>query len=350
VAQRSYHRPDPLFSSAGATLTETIEHVKELEGTFMADERLAAAAERVGTFKLGLAFKQAPFVYGTQGSGSAVVRGLKAFAARTRQPKPGEPASGAAIRRVVDRELNLFDAGRRTLVYLAENYQMMDLYYGQAGTNLHLRRNPVIAEFMHYAMGFDNTHLGFSMNVSGREAYMQSFKTSNEGWKSNSPGPERYNGLTATKEMSRIIRWGIFRYGGKIVFEGRDIYYSQVFDPGAPRVSDTDLEARHLFSSFMPGQSTAKFGRGSVTFHWSNRETVPTRLHFITNWSWADGETHLIANMLGYSSKRVFLPIWNNFAPWPAALGGYQPEDIVTTLANEMAADAAAHHPQIEKS
>ena len=113
----------------------------------MADERLEAAAERVGTFKLALAFKQKPFVYGTQGSGSAVVRGLKALAARHRKPKPGEPPAGAAIRRVVEHELNLFDAGRRTIVYLSQDYQMMDLYYGQAGTNLHERRNPVIAAF-----------------------------------------------------------------------------------------------------------------------------------------------------------------------------------------------------------
>jgi hypothetical protein len=298
----------------------------------MADERLIQALQKAGEWKVASAFKQSTFIYGTQGSGSVIVRGLKAWVGRARTNMAATAAADptgakqAQLKRIVERELNLFDPGRRAGAYLAGGHQMMDLYYGQKGTTLHLKRIPAIAEFVHYAMGFNGE---FSMKQSGRDAYMETFKTSIEGWDNATPAKAMYNGLTATKEMSRIIRWGIQRFGGTLIFEGREVYYSQVFDPAVARIGDTDLEARDLFQYFMPGASSARFGKGTLIFYWGGRETVPTKLHFITNWTWAGGQTHLFANMSTFYAKgKTFLAIWENFDRFPRALAGATEEDI----------------------
>ena len=78
------------------------------------DQKIIDAANKVGEY-LGLAFKKSVFVYGTQGNGSKIVKGLKAWAGRTRTTTPQQ----ARIERVIERDLNLFDPGRRTEVYLA---------------------------------------------------------------------------------------------------------------------------------------------------------------------------------------------------------------------------------------
>src|SRR5215468_4729080 len=50
----------------------------------MSDKRLLDAVQKTGEWKVISAFKQSTFIYGTKGSGSAVVRVLKAWAARPR--------------------------------------------------------------------------------------------------------------------------------------------------------------------------------------------------------------------------------------------------------------------------
>src|SRR5262245_33706954 len=129
------------------------------------DQELLKCANRVGEWKIAAAFKQNPFVYGTQGRGSEVVRALKNWAHRPRRTaqqlrdagyknvKDDSPEQ-EGVRTSILRELNLFDPGVRIAVYLSGNYQMMDMYYGQAGNNLHTKRNPAIGEFVHYAMGY----------------------------------------------------------------------------------------------------------------------------------------------------------------------------------------------------
>lgn len=255
------------------------------------------AVKRVGEFQLRNAFKNSTFVYGTQGNGSTIVKGLRSWGKKTSL-----------------RELNLFETGRRGSAYLSGDRQMMDLYYGQAGTFLHLNRNPVIAEFVHYAMDFKGE---FSMRRSGRDEYIHTFRTGIEGWAWNSPSIKKYNGLTATKEMSRIIRWGIANFGGTLIFEGKDVYYSQVFDPSAPRVGDTDLEARELFKYFKPACSNVKYGKGKLIFHWNGKETVPTKSHFISNWKWNDNKTHQEGNFAKELRENTLFPTWNNFILTP---------------------------------
>lgn len=106
--------------------------------------------------------------------------------------------------------------------------------------------------------------------------------------------------MTLTKEISRIIRWGIGEYGGKILFEGADVYYSQVFGVGE-KLADTDLEARILLGFFdkksiqegkftacigNPDPKSADKGKGEVEFYWHGKPTAPSKLLFLTSWTW----------------------------------------------------------------
>jgi hypothetical protein len=284
-------------------------------------DRLTEARDKVGELKLKQAFNSVTFVYGTMGKGSAIVSGLKRWAGRARSGAGDQQAE-----KVISRELNLFDPGRRAEVYLGGGYQMMDMYYGQAGNDIYKLRNPVIAEFVHYAMGFKTA---FTAKESGRDAYMFHFKTKVEGWREGGPANAAY-GITATKEISRIIRWGIQTMGGKLIFEGRELFYSQVFDTNAMRVSDTDLEAQELFKFFTPGASKAGFGKGQVIFNWSGKETVPTKYHFLTNWKFGGMDKdnkplmHTKSNVdaLTFAKQPSWRPIWNNFANVPMSLAG----------------------------
>ena len=47
-------------------------------------DRLIEARDKVGELKLKKAFNSVIFVYGTQGKGSAIVKGLKSWAGRAR--------------------------------------------------------------------------------------------------------------------------------------------------------------------------------------------------------------------------------------------------------------------------
>jgi hypothetical protein len=257
------------------------------------EKDLLSFANKVGEWKLASAFKQSPFVYGTQGRGSEIVRGLKAWANRPRRTAQqlrdagyknvkDDPAE-EVVRTSVMRELNLFDPGLRIAIYLNGNYQMMDMYYGQAGNNLHTKRNPAIGEFVHLAMGYAGP---FSMNQPGRDAFQKSYQTSKEGWQWDENCT--FNGTTATVEISRVIRWGIEHYGGKLMFEGKQVYYSQVFNVVGYK-GDTDREAMALFKFFQPGASTVAFGKGTICFYWNGRLTVPTHCHFLSNWGFPAG-------------------------------------------------------------
>ncbi|MBS0422958.1 MAG: hypothetical protein JSR71_00665 [Proteobacteria bacterium] len=301
-------------------------------------DRLIEARDKVGELKLRKAFNSVTFVYGTQGKGSVIVKGLKAWAghAKTRDSKnPGDQQ----IEKVIARELNLFDPGRRAEVYLAGGYQMMDMYYGQAGNNIYKLRNPVIAEFVHYAMGFKTS---FKESETGRDAYMFHFKTQTEGWRENSGTNAAYGGLTATKEISRIIRWGIQTMGGTLIFEGRELYYWQVFDTTAPRVSDTDLEAQELFKFFVPNTARVPFGKGTLIFNWAGKETIPTKYHFMTNWQWNGSDNagkplmHSKLNLgaLSFTRQPSYRPIWDNFTDVPASLAGVDKAKLLAFVAH----------------
>jgi hypothetical protein len=291
------------------------------------EQVLVDAMNKVGEAKLVFAFKGTKFVYGTSGYGSPVVRIIKRWAAM----KPTKPGKDGVVpdRPFVNRELNLFDPGARAKTYIGEGCQMMDMYYGKAGNDIYTKRDPVIAEFIHYAMEFKGS---FRKDKSGRDEYMETFKTQIEGWDASTPAKDKYEGLTATKEMSRIIRWGVKRFGGKIIFEGRDVYYSQVFDPRATRITDTDMEAIDLFAAFQPGRMFAPWGKGTIEFYWCGYPTLPSRALFRSNWRWDGVKTHGIGNSPGERPQAENLrPIWRNFIEYDAADAFFEKEGLART-------------------
>jgi hypothetical protein len=268
-----------------------------------------AKFDPVLTSRMKAAFAQMTFSYGTsgKGGGTAKLAGImadsirKGVELRHRGPDGSPQGTTQAFGSQGGGPVHkIFQAGPRQKVQRTNNHQMMDMYYGDEGDggNLKDRANPDILAFVMYA-----TKLKF---LPGWEKYNTwSVQPDPDGVHPNpvlkamgmakgwevSPittamyGMDDFNQLpmSATKEISRIIRWGVQEYGGTIIFDGAEVYYDQVFSRRG-RLADTDLEARVLFKYFTPGQARARFGRGTIEFHWHGKLTVPSKLLFLTSW------------------------------------------------------------------
>lgn len=277
------------------------------------------------------AFSKSTFIYGTVGPnsinnpanlGNPVARAAKILATRA-STNPSSSLYG--------RNFNFYDPGSRVLQLTRDGLQMMDMYYGMQNDLFQLR-NPHISEFVHRVMEFDKKGVSFDPNMSGRDAFKRAFPNANEGWERNGPETAEY-GQSATKEMSKIIREGIMRFGGTLIFEGKDVFGDSMFNPAAAFQGDTDLEAQELFKYFnRPKIPFVKYGKGRLEFHWGGKPATPTRAHFLTNWSYVDRfKTHQPANFKpqGESRWKRFIEkvtgpnhglraIWNNFDNYPA--------------------------------
>jgi len=293
------------------------------------------------------AFGNSTFIYGTVGpnalhnggTGNKLAKAVHLIIRRARANQGPVALAGNFV---------LYDPGARAIALCRGGYQMMDMYYGMNNQLFH-KRNPIIAEFVHYAMRFDQlgNRPAFDPNVSGRDAYFQAFpavagQAAVEGYKANGRMDQEY-GHSVTKEMSKIIRRGISEFGGTLILEGQNVFGAGVFDPNAYQ-GDTDLEAQDLLSYFVRPRSTAtRFGNGALIFHWGGVPTVPTRAHFLTNWNFG-GQQHKTSayrhwNRINqdnaaqpfrdYVTKLMspnhgLRPLWNNFDNFPVAFAGPQ--------------------------
>lgn len=307
----------------------------------MADSegRIERAINQVGKTRLENAFMNSIFVYGTTGGAfiGPAINQWRAYMLLNRKAHNQEVKSGSRVGQLVSediRKLNIYDPGPRTKIAL--DNQMMDLYYGQEGTSIHLHRNRTIGEYVHYAMGFSGF---YDHRISGRDTYLNSFGRHPdgkggliEGWMSSPRPPNGFKefegfyypdpdasgkGISATKEMSRIIRTGIYKLGGTLIFEGTNVTYQSVFAMNA-YVSDTSLEAENLFKFFTPGKSRVKFGKGEIVFHWHGKETIPSLALFHSNWYFAcpaGGKPlfHKMQNQRRADPNEILKPIYNNF-------------------------------------
>jgi hypothetical protein len=279
------------------------ERMAKLAGSGLVDEA-AAAAEREEK-ELANAFRGSVFYYGTTGGESVLKQFLDTLTQRKKSGKapieyyfPGERAKAYIGGR--DAAEAESPEGRP----VAPEALMMDMYYGQAGTTLHELRNPAIGKYVHQGMKYEGA---YDQHTSGRDAYMSTYSTGAqsgvEGWQwpKTRQGvndrsaalfhhPETGEALTGTMEISRLIRDGIQRYGGTLVFEGKYVYQAGNFVPGA-RQGDTNKEAVALFPHLakQPGQSSVPFGAGRLVFHWGGKETVPTQWLFRSNWTPSGG-------------------------------------------------------------
>jgi hypothetical protein len=242
----------------------------------MSEGDLKQLAVKMGEDALRKAFRDRAFVYGTTGKQKGLASVLPSIVSLSSHSSAKAWKSPA------------YNPGPRAAVVASGQLQMMDMYYGNGG-RLTDRRNPVISDFVLAATGmtgFGNDKWGHS-KVSPRLAYMAKFGNAQEGWDNKAdPGKEVY-GMTTTKEISRIIRWGLGEYGGTLIYDGAEVYYRDVFLKTATP-GDTALEARGLFQHFRPGTLSSKTsygnGGGTIIFHWYGLETVPTKLHFLSTW------------------------------------------------------------------
>ena len=242
------------------------------------------------------AFRRYTFLYGTRGIGSAAVEAMVKWVSLTRNGKN----SKGEIRFKKIPDFKFIDPGVRVASYLEddERFQMMDMYYGMAGNDLHTKRDDDIGAFIHECMGF-NQAMPYNSAKSGRQAYQACFGTDLEGYAESAPKSATWGGQSATRAISEVVRWCVKNLRGSIIFEGYGVAYNQVFLTEPTTTTDTDVEARDIFSYFKKGMSEVPFGpTGTVTFHYNCIETVPTHLHFLANWNWAKDKLNKPENQI----------------------------------------------------
>lgn len=258
------------------------------------------------------AFQTKTFSYGTSGKGGGVakVSGMMANAIKNGVALKKRDKQGRVIgttRAFSSRDpsapvYSVFQAGVRQTTQRSGNLQMMDMFYGDAewGGNLGDRADPDIMAFVMYATKLKFLPGWEQLNTwpvpfppPGDNPYQVLLRMGIPKGYWDTPLTTAVYGdddwghrpMSATKEISRIIRWGVGEFGGTIIFEGAEVYYDQVFNK-RERLADTDLEARVFFQYFTPGLSEATFGRaGKVIFHWHGKPTVPSKLLFLTSWN-----------------------------------------------------------------
>ncbi|MBQ0733527.1 DUF4157 domain-containing protein [Aquimarina celericrescens] len=266
-------------------------------------------------------FKNTTFFYGTTGEMQNNVYRFGNFfaqvkAAKTKRLGPNVGSYSAGMRNAgfLRAQANAADNG--------ESAQMMDMYYGgQEFETWHMMANPIIGEYIHKMMGYagDYDHTE-SMDTTFRKNYpLGGGNWENQGWSANSrprnflldgkkdhPDENFFKYLylegwdpdiSATMEISRIIREGVQKFGGTIVFEGSEVTNQSHFVAakfGDRR--DTNMEASALLPEFaaQPGKSRVGYGAGELVFHWLGEEKTPTRKLFLKHWAYKANYTNAV--------------------------------------------------------
>ncbi len=332
------------------------------------------------------AVKNKPFSYGTAGKkgGGLRIGGIMADSINAKKEhKSGTDAetrnSWALSKLPSDTgHANAFQSGARQVLQRQGALPMMDHIYGDG--HIGDRANTTLIAFIRFAVKIaplpwgDDALPGHALigdrNMDRAFHPFQLFAQLGvpQGWAetavtTSAYGQDGFRGLnmTATKELSRIVRWLVGYFGGSICLDGKDVYYAQVFRndvmnwKNEPAFGDTELEMRDLFQHFLPGQRVGTYGhgKGSVHFFWDSEEMVPSKLLFCTSWRFdvtANNEWHkklhfnnfepsvqrLIGPAIGAPATRLVtateyqlaatiqaVPVqnsdlWNNFTPLPA--------------------------------
>ena len=266
-------------------------------GTVGGATKLKDAAEKFGEILGGTRLRNIKVKEAAEKFKMVGARGRSKAAAAV-APSPGGPAKKGGAHRPGDHPLApIYYAGERFKAFQGQrgegvqDAQMMDMYYGKEGTAMHGMRNPAIGKYVHKGMGYAGE---YDQMKSGREAYMETYSTGaragREGWeKQTAEKPAAMFGekgdLTGTMQISKLIRDGITKYGGTLVFEGKYVTNEGNFVPGAFK-GDTNMEAIALFPLFaaQPGASRVPFGNGQLVFHWGGKERYPEQELFTQNW------------------------------------------------------------------
>jgi hypothetical protein len=290
-------------------------------------------------FDLRNAVKKKPFSYGTAGKkgGGLKLGGIMAQSINAdRKNATGSRNSWAMAKLPADAgHANAFQSGARQGIQRQGALPMMDHIYGDG--HIGDRANKTLIDFIRYAVkiaplpwgeaALPGHQLIGDRNLARQYHPFQLFTQLGvaEGWSESAIttlayGTDEFRGLnmTATKELSRIVRWCVGYFGGSIYLDGKDVYYAQVFRNdvlnwrGEAAFGDTELEMRDLLRYFVPGQRSGTFGKGNgtVEFFWDSEPMVPSKLLFATSWRF-DAK----ANNQWYKKLHV-----GNFEPSVAAL------------------------------
>jgi Domain of unknown function (DUF4157) len=267
------------------------------------------APEDIGEQTEGVAnaFKNTTFYYGTTGEqGKAGWKNLLSRANKAKQKRLGDKAGS-------------YNAGDRNLAFLnkmggTEDHQMMDMYYGgQEFEAWQMMRNPAIGAYIHKMMGYagdynqaESPDATFRKNYPlGGAATAKNWKGEegdswlNRGWSSNSKPqnnpqmkgktPQEWlDDMSATMEISRIIREGVRKWGGKIVMEHKNVVWDNIFGTRA-RYGDTDKEIESFMEEFLKQKSaTCKWGAGELIYTYGGKPEAITKTR-VRNDFWFGG-------------------------------------------------------------
>ena len=112
-------------------------------------------------------------------------------------------------------------------------------------------------------------------------------KRSGEDLKFKSVGENKdQDGLYGSMEISRHIREGVKKFGGRIVFEvGGWVFFESAFVSGK-QMGDTNVEIAFILPYFA-GKNSAivPFGKGEIVLQKGGKDIVPTKSLFLSQWS-----------------------------------------------------------------
>jgi hypothetical protein len=184
---------------------------------------------------------------------------------------------------------------------------MMDNYYGNKG-EVFKQRDANIGAFVHDSMKFEGD---YDHSVSGREGYLETYGKK-EGWDKegvhfagkrlklddnndvvesekdfeyNAPWGGKFSGFSGTMEISRHVRNGVKKYGGKIVFECSGMSWDGAMVEDS-WVGDTQVEAQFMMPYFaaQKGSPVVDFGAGKFEFQYNGKTITPDRAFFRSKW------------------------------------------------------------------
>ena len=88
--------------------------------------------------------------------------------------------------------------------------------------------------------------------------------------------------------MSWVVRRLVQIYGGKIIYDGKDVTYSGIFQ-NPPDKRDSNIEALDLFQ-YIGNSGKGIMGAGKVEYHFNGKFTKPTKKIFLNHWTWTEAD------------------------------------------------------------
>lgn len=269
------------------------------------------------------AFSKTIFYYGTTGEQSKI-KTWDNLLGRVKKIKANRLGDKAGT----------YVAGERNIAFLKKiggdgDQQMMDMYYGgQEFEAWHMMRNPVIGEYIHKMMGYAGE---YDHSESPDTTFRKNFpldgnveNNENRGWSQNSKPsknskmnatPEGWeDDMSATMEISRLIREGVMKWGGTIVMEHKNVVWDNIFG-SRNRFGDTDKEIESFMEVFLKEKSSiCSWGKGKLIYTYGGTPEAITKSR-VRNDFWYGGSNDTDRPKITAQNETQFIKsnlIWYN--------------------------------------